>query len=142
MDEIKKDILWIDDDINTMALKPFIVEMEEEAKFNVTKAATPEEAFNAIGLHHSIFAAIIVDISMPLGESIDFTEAKAGTQTGLVLLKKIAVIPECIKIPLIVFTIVNDQEVKQYCDENNIPYLSKRRELPDTFVDKLKANIK
>lgn len=139
--ETIKNVLWVDDDINTRALKPYVIELEEN-NYKVIAAETPEEAFEKLAVFKNNLAAIIIDISMPLGNSIDFTEAKAGTQTGLVVLKRIVNIADTKLIPLIVFTIVNnDQEVKQWCEENNVPYYLKRVEYPDTLLTIVNARI-
>lgn len=138
MDSMKK-ILWVDDDIKRLELSVDIDEFIDKG-FEIIKAANPDECSEIIEQRHD-FECIIVDISMPTGKNIDFGEAKGGMRTGLIILKNLAKNEELKNIKKVVYTIVDDEEVRNYCEENNITYLSKRNYLSDTFVEKISQLI-
>lgn len=138
MDSMKK-ILWVDDDIKRLELSVDIDEFIDKG-FEIIKAANPDECSEIIEQRHD-FGCIIVDISMPTGKNIDFGEAKGGMRTGLIILKNLVKNEELKNIKKVVYTIVDDEEVRNYCEENNITYLSKRNYLSDTFVEKISQLI-
>lgn len=138
MDSMKK-ILWVDDDIKRLELSVDIDEFIDKG-FEIIKAANPDECSEIIEQRHD-FECIIVDISMPTGKNIDFGEAKGGMRTGLIILKNLVKNKELKNIKKVVYTIVDDEEVRNYCEENNITYLSKRNYLSDTFVEKISQLI-
>jgi hypothetical protein len=41
----------------------------------------------------------------------------------------------------VIFTIVDNKELRDYCDANDIPYLEKQDFLSDTFVDEIDKMI-
>jgi CheY-like chemotaxis protein len=132
-----KNILWIDDGIESSALRPYIDEFNENG-FTIIRAANPDECDEILNSRQD-FQCIIVDISMPLGQTIKYGEAKGGFLTGLVVLKKIVDNPKVKNVKKIVFTIVeNNADVREYCTNNHIEYLEKQRYLADTFVAKVK----
>ena len=135
MDQMKK-ILWIDDDVRRPELSVDIDEFNENG-FEIIKADNPDEC-NEIISQRQDFECIIIDISMPTGKNINFGEAKGGMRTGLIILKQLVNNEKLNDIQKVVFTIVDDEDVRSYCEENNIPYLSKRKFLSDTFVERIK----
>jgi CheY-like chemotaxis protein len=134
MEQQVKKILWIDDDVNRYSLMPYIDELNEKG-FTIVKAENPDEIYKILSRQKD-FLCIIVDISMPLGEKIPFGEAKGGMQTGLVILKKLVEDKTLANVKKIVFTIVNDDEVREYCNSQtpSIPYLEKSKYFTDAFV--------
>lgn len=138
MAKVKK-ILWIDDDLRRPELSIDIDEFNENG-FEIIIADNPDECSEIIAKRHD-FECIIIDISMPLGKSIDFGEAKGGMRTGLIVLKNLVNNKKLKKIQKIVYTIADDDEVRDYCEDNNIPYLRKQMYLSDTFVDEVKHII-
>ncbi len=69
-------------------------------------------------------------------------EADYGMRTGRTLIRKIR---ESVSIykdtPIIVYTVIGDDDVRQYCKDNNIPYLNKSissEEFADSVMDLLK----
>lgn len=138
MEQIKK-ILWIDDDINRFPLMPYIDEFNEKG-FVILKAEDPDESEKILSIEHD-FLCIIVDISMPLGESIQFGEAKGGMQTGLVILKKLIDNPKLNDVKKVVFTITDDAEVRDYCNKQQISYMQKHQYCADIFVEKIEKII-
>jgi len=144
-----KKILWIDDDINRFALMPYVDEFQSRG-YEIDKAENPDEINNILEhtlsqdgaiLDLSVLRSIIVDVSMPTGVHIKYGEAKGGLQTGFVVLKKLVDNPRFDSVKKIIFTIVDNPEVRRYCKENDIEYLEKRNFLSDTFVDKVEEII-
>ena len=141
MEQQVKKILWIDDDINRFSLMPY-VDVFKEKGFTIIGAENPDESNEILSLQHD-FQCIIVDISMPLGESIQFGEAKGGMQTGFVILEKLKENSALENVKKVVFTIVDDAGVREYCKNQTppIPYLQKHRYLTDAFVEKIEDII-
>lgn len=133
-------ILWIDDDINRQALRPYIDEFSESGIY-ITKASNPDESFIKLQENND-FDCIIVDISMPYGERIKSEDAKGGMQTGLIVLQNLVADNELSKIPKVVFTIVTNPDVRKYCEDNNIPYLEKQEYYSHSFVQKIRQILK
>ena len=141
MEQVKK-ILWIDDDINRSPLMPFVDEFKEKG-YAIVKAENPDEGFEIVSRQHD-FLCIIVDISMPLGESIPFGEAKGGMQTGIVILKRLIDNPNLKNVKKVVFTIVDDADARAFCKSSTppIPYIQKHKFFTDTFVKEIEGIIK
>ena len=135
MDRESITVLWVDDDINNSRLRVERDEFEEN-KITIIRAENPDECWKQ--LNDSKVDLIILDISMPLGENIQLQESLGGMRTGLVLLKKLMEDNRTKEIMKIVYTIVDDQDVKDYCSENDIPYLSKQEVFPEDLVKKVK----
>lgn len=129
----KKRIIWIDDEIKTPILRPYIDEFEEN-EVDVIKIKSidgfldiiKEEARNSL-------SAILVDIIMP-PENYDYSETKGGLRTGLFVLEKIMAESALKGIPLVVVTNVDDDKVKSFCTENNIECIEKKNYFSDEFV--------
>lgn len=133
-------ILWIDDDIFRYFLRPYIDEFNDNG-MEIIPVSNPDEIDNAI-ISNSDIKCVIIDVSMPTGESISFIEAKGGMRTGLMILQKMNNDPTFCNVPKVIFTIADDPEIKTYCNANQIPYLYKREYLADSFVIKIKNVIK
>lgn len=141
MEGIKK-ILWIDDDINRFSLMPYIDEFVEQG-FLIIRVENPDEIDEQISLHLNDLQCIIVDISMPPGNNISFGEAKAGMQTGLVILKKLVENTALNSIKKVVFTIVDNADVRDFCNSQmpKIPYLQKHKYFTDTLVSEIQKLV-
>jgi CheY-like chemotaxis protein len=131
-----KNILWIDDDIKSRVLEPYIDEFKDNG-FTIIRAANPDEG-NQILNSQQDFQCIIVDITMALGKSIAYGEAKGGLLTGWIILKNLINDSRLDNIKKIVFTIVDNAEVREYCAKKSIPYLEKQKFLAHTLVAKVK----
>jgi len=138
MEQQVKKILWIDDDINRYSLMPYIDELKERPFFKIIKVENPDEIKEKLSKEHD-FRCIIVDISMPTGNNIPFGEAKGGMQTGLVILKQLVDNEKLINVKKVVFTIVDNAEVREYCENQKpkIPYLEKHKLFTDEFVKEI-----
>lgn len=136
----RKNILWVDDDIDRFALTADRDELESRG-CKIIKASRPEDLLKVLHEQTLQIDCIIVDISMPTGE-LDMKEADYGMRTGRTLIRKIR---ESVSIykdtPIIVYTVIGDDDVRQYCKDNNIPYLNKSissEEFADSVMDLLK----
>ena len=143
MDKIKKNkIIWIDDDINSFPLMPYIDELEDSDLFEIVGVANPDDIEKSLAENPDV-KCIIVDISMPSGKSIPFQDAKGGMQTGLLVLKKLVDDTSLKDVKKVVFTIVNNSEAREYCkiQQPEIPYLEKCQFLTERFVTKMNEII-
>ena len=130
----KKQIMWIDDDINKPILRPYIDELKEK-DFDIIKVMKVDDV-DCI-LQNEItdsLTAIIIDISMPPGKNISFREARGGLRTGKIILERLLSDESVSNVKKIVFTNVEDEVVKRYCMENRIPYLKKEDFFSNEFV--------
>ena len=133
-----KKILWIDDDINRHFLRSYIDEFEEQ-QYRILKVNKVDDILTILN-GESDLSAIIVDIAMPPGDKIDLREARGGLRTGMIILERMKKIVNPENVPMIVFTNVDDDAVKNYCTNNNIPYLKKEDFFADELVEAL-SNI-
>ena len=135
MDEvIKKTILWLDDDFKTPALR---TEKDELLRRNYSIIATDNPDAFMEALSKEDFDCIVMDITLPLGSLIKPGEAKRGMRTGLVILNSIIANEELSSVPIVVYTIVEDQDVKEFCKKYNVLYISKLDAMPWTLAKQL-----
>ena len=136
---VSKKILWIDDDINGFPLIPYIDEFKEQG-FTIIGVENPDEIEEKLSSNNNDFLCIIVDMSMPVGNKINFGKAIGGMQTGLVILKELVENPDLKEIKKVAFTKSNNSEVKTYCNSKKtpIPYFQSQDYFPDTFVAEIK----
>jgi len=139
MDQCKVKILWIDDDINRLKLQPYL-DGFEDGGFEIIKVANPDDVDKAIESNRDI-QCIILDISMPTGESFGTKKSKGGMRTGLLVLGKLVDNARMDHIKKVVFTIVSNAEVKEYCNSWGIPCLLKQDYIASSFVAKIEEII-
>ena len=137
----RKNILWVDDDINKFALMAARDELESRG-CKIIKAPRPENLLKVLREQILQIDCIIIDISMPTGE-LDMEETNFGMRTGFALIRKIRESDSIYKdTPIIVYTVIGDDDVRQYCKDNNILYLNKSsvssKEFADFVMDYLK----
>lgn len=135
----KKIIAWIDDEINTSFLKPYVDELKEY-NYEIIKIKTTENLIQRLKELARTLSAIFVDIIMP-PKGLNYSEADGGLRTGLVVLKDIKTETSLRDIPLIVVSNLNDETIKKYCNDNQIPYIEKRSYFSDEFVEKITGII-
>jgi CheY-like chemotaxis protein len=125
-----KKIVWVDDDIFTGALRAFVDEFNDNG-INIEAVSNPDTFLES--LHKNDFDCLIMDIMMPRGEKLSSAETLGGIHTGLKLLD------EYLKVqyskPIVIFTILNDETVKIWAQEHNVPYKLKQNEVPETFFE-------
>lgn len=136
----KERIIWVDDNINTRVLEPYVDEFEDnEVEIIKVKsvASLPEILKNEV---QKSLSAILVDIIMP-SENLDFGETDGGLRTGIVVLNNILKDDTLKNIPIIAVTNVDDVKVRDYCEANRIPCLKKSNFFSDTFVEAVRKEI-
>ena len=139
--EAKKRIIWIDDDIHRLFLRPYIEEFEENG-FNIIKVAQADNVKDTLQNEiNDSLTAIIIDIAMPTGNKISFSEARGGLRTGKIILETLLNDKRISNVQKVVFTNVEDEVVKRYCMENSIPYFKKEHFFSNEFVDKINELI-
>lgn len=135
-----KTILWVDDDINSDALMPFVDELEEDG-FNILKANGPDEMYKYLKSNHQEINLIIMDIMMPVNESIRTDDAKGGLNTGYIILENLKESDIYKNIPVLVVSILNDQEITNWSEQHQLKYLSKLDIQPENLCDTIKTII-
>ena len=130
----RKNILWVDDDIDRFALMADRDELESRG-CKIIMAPRSEDLLKVLREQILQIDCIIIDISMPIGE-LDMEEAKYGMRTGFALIKKIRESDSIYKdTPIIVYTVIGDDDVRQYCKDNDILYLNKSSVSSEGFAD-------
>lgn len=136
MDGNKKRIVWIDDDINTPILSPYIDEFEEN-NFEVIKIESSDNLLPVLKIEaKKSLHAILVDIIMPPGK-LDFSKTRGGLRTGLLVLEDILNEKTLNKLPIVVLTNGDDDEVNKYCIEKDINCLKKKDFFSNVLVMKI-----
>lgn len=137
----RKNILWVDDDIDRFALWADRDELVSRG-CKIIMAPRSEDLLKVLREQILQIDCIIIDISMPTGE-LDMEEADFGMRTGLALIRKIRESDSIYKdTPITVYTVIGDDDVRQYCKDNHIPYRNKSsvssKEFADFVMDYLK----
>ena len=134
-------ILWIDDDIHRSFLRPYVDELIEN-QFSIIKVNNVDDINDTINKEEKgSISLIIVDIAMPPGKKIDLRLARGGLRTGKIILEQLEKNGIVKNAPKVVFTNVDDDIVKNYCENKNIPYLKKEDYFADEFVNELSLII-
>lgn len=133
-------LLWVDDDIEG-SLKPFLDEMEDSG-YIVIRARTPEEMWNQLSKNEKKIQGIIMDIMLPTGDKIKSGDAQMGVTTGLVLLELLKSKHKYSDIPILIFTILNNQKVFDWAKKYSVPMLRKQETFPEELVDELTKILK
>lgn len=137
----KKRIAWVDDNINTPILEPYVDEFEDN-ETEIIKIKTVDGLINRLKkeLQNSL-SAILVDIIMP-PENYDDGKTRGGIRTGVSVLEDILKEASLKNIPIIAVTNVDDPEVSEFCESNHIPWLKKKDYFSDTFVKAVNDKIR
>lgn len=131
-------IIWVDDDINRPELRAERDELEERGCEIIPVRDTddflemlkkPQENFDYDG--------VILDLSMPVGTEFNMNEAAFGSRTGLLLMKTIRNNYLFRNVKLIVYSIVDSDEVVKECKKYGALYLKKANLLSYEFADKV-----
>lgn len=136
---MNKRILWIDDDINNPELQTERFELEKD-NFIIVDIETPDKGFDVLKTDIN-FGCVIIDISMPRGQSISFEEARGGMRTGLIILRRLLADNRLNDIKKIVYTVIDDGEIIKECEENNVLYIKKGWCLSSEFVEIIKNKL-
>ena len=127
-------ILWIDDDSKT-ALSAFYDELIEYG-YKIKRLTTVDLMCDFLADSSESIDLIIMDIMMPYGTKVSAEDSKNGILTGLYLLKKIKSKEEYRDLPILIFTITNEPEVRKWAQDNTVPILRKQETLPDELLQK------
>jgi len=125
-----KKILYIDDELWLM--EGVIVSLREE--YNVTAVRTVDQALDLLESPDSNFNLVVLDIRMPQGDRIH--DPNRGRTMGLSLAQKLK--EKGNKIPIVVYTVVQDEEIHQSLRELGVKSILMKTEPPS----KLKREIK
>lgn len=128
-------LLWVDDDI-LASLRPFVEELQDN-NYLIEFAKNPDEMWSIIKNKKNEINGIIMDIMMPTGSSVNSAEAEMGLSTGLVLLKQIKEDESLNKIPILIFTIIDKEEVYSWANKYGVEILKKQEILPFELVEKI-----
>lgn len=120
-------ILWVDDDIKR--LRVFVDEMQDEG-YEIIQAETPEEMEAVLSRERQNIDLIIMDLMLPIGHRISPVKVNNGRLTGLFLIERIKENKALKKIPIILFTIISDSSVSNWCKNHNVKILRKADVLP------------
>lgn len=128
-------VIWIDDEIDTIYLRSFVKEFEENGidvikvkKIDDIDATLQNEDKNSLTM-------IILDIAMPPKENISIRDARGGVITGQIILEELLKNDNVSCVKKVVFTQVEDEEVEQYCNNKHISYFKKEDYFEDEFYD-------
>lgn len=129
----RKRIAWIDDNINTPILEPYVDEFIDNG-IEIVKIKTVKGLMETLKkeLQNSL-SAILVDIIMP-PENYDDGRTRGGLRTGLLVLEEILNEASLKNIPIIAVTNVDDNELNKFCEKHSIPRLKKHDYFSDDFV--------
>lgn len=131
-------ILYVEDDL---VVADIWARAMQDAGYNIIVKRTPDHALEIIKLKYSELSAIILDVMLPLGHTLDRVETQSGLRTGFVLIRKIR---EFYKIkelpcpPIIIITIRNSYT--EELEGMNVTVVSKRTDSPDRVLEILKKN--
>lgn len=136
----RKRIAWIDDNINTSILEPYVDEFIDNG-IEIVKIKTVMGLMETLKkeLQNSLFA-ILVDIIMP-SENYDDGKTRGGLRTGLLVLEEILNEASLKNIPIIAVTNVDDNELNKFCEKHSIPRLKKHDYFSDGFVVAINKEI-
>ena len=133
----KNRIVWVDDQINTLLLEPYVDEFIDNG-FEVIRVDRVFDGLISVlkAQVQTSLSAILIDIIMPPGD-LDFGETRGGMRTGIVVLQELMKEDSLKSIPIVVVTNADDETVRSICLEYGIPYLQKSEFFADTFVTRI-----
>jgi len=141
----KKKILWIDDDINKPALEPDRDELERR-NCTIIDMIDPDGFMKEIKNSNECINGFpidcfIIDAMMPHGNYLSLKETKNTTRTGLVLIKKLFDSRKFQNVPVIVYSVLDEEEIMDFCSEHGIPLdrvtILNKSLKPREFADKI-----
>ncbi len=140
MNRKKKRIVWIDDDINTPILTPYVDEFEDN-NFEIIKIESIDNLLPILKIEaKESLQAILVDIIMPY-KHLGFGKTRGGLRTGLFVIKDILNEDSLKSIPIVAITNGDDTYVKNYIIKNRIPYIEKKGYFSNELVAKVNKII-
>lgn len=122
MSNERKNILWVDDDINKIALLPDRDELDSKG-FNIIPIDRVDEFLHFIASDHGEIACVILDMLMATG-NLDITLTENGTRTGKVLYDKLKG-SRYKDVKVVVYSVHKKNEFASFGDNDDITFLSK-----------------
>lgn len=136
----KKRIVWVDDEIKTSILEPYVDEFIDNG-IDIIKVKNVDGLMGVLKKEaQDSLSAILVDIIMP-PENLNYGETKGGLRTGIVVLNEVLKEDTLRNIPKVAVTNVDDVKVNEFCQEHKIPYIKKYDYFANTFVAKILEEI-
>jgi CheY-like chemotaxis protein len=133
----KKHILWVDDDL--MFYESYKAEASEICHVDVASSpATMWEKLNS--KRPDYYSGIILDVMLPF-EGIDVGNANGGLRTGLALLEMLRESQPFTKIPIIIFSIRDTQDIDDFGRLHNVTILRKSDVRIVEFIEALRQSF-
>lgn len=135
-------LIWVDDDVNNPELRPDREALEEKRHelkcfSNITEFMNYFENKD----HIEEYDGIIIDMMMPPGKVFDMKDSEYGGRTGFLLAKKVKEIPNLKNAKIIIYSIVDSQDLINEYSEAGIHFLGKTELLSDEFVEEVEKII-
>lgn len=119
----KKNILWIDDDVNRMALLPDRDALEERG-YNIIAIDRVDNFLKFIKEDNRQMDCVILDIHMATGD-LDPIETQNGTRTGIPIFKAIQGNPNYKNAIVVVYSVFKKEDLESFGENDSIVFLSK-----------------
>jgi len=140
-----KKILWVDDAFVNELHDVMVYEDEliYQGGFDIVKIAHPDRALDILEKGVEEFVCIILDIMMPYGNGERFKrgETQDGTQTGIVLAKRIQQMEKYKNVPIVLLTGVRYIFDKLVKDPNGFPCFFKAGISAEQFLEDIKRLV-
>jgi len=130
-------IIWVDDDLN-LYTRSFRYEIEDGG-YEIETFHKPDNAINFFRENASEISGAIIDIMLPTGDFFTAEETNMGTQTGKLLIEEFIKIGNIVgkKIPMLIFSISNNNQILAWAKNEGIPYLLKQETFPRELLEKI-----
>ena len=119
----KKNILWVDDDVNRMTLLPDRDALEAK-EFNIIAINRVDIFLQFIKEADHQISCIILDMNMPTG-CLNQNETQYGTRTGIPLYKAIRENPNYNNTIIVVYSVFNKEDMGSFGEKEDVVFLSK-----------------
>lgn len=117
----RKRVLWVDDDL--MFYSSYKEELEEDYLIDVV--TSPKKMWAALEAHETpYYCGIVLDVLLPF-EGVDAEQSNGGLRTGLALLEWLKGNEKFRRIPVVIFTIRENEDVDKVGRKYNVPVLRK-----------------
>lgn len=123
MNTNKKNILWVDDDVNRMALLPDRDALEEKG-YNIIAIDRVDDFLHFIKEDSRQIDCIILDIHMATGD-LNSIETQNGTRTGIPLYNIIQKTPKYKNTIIVIYSVFKKEDLGKIGEEDKIVFLLK-----------------
>lgn len=119
----KKNILWVDDDVNRMALLPDRDALEEKG-YNIIAIDRVDSFLKFIKEDSRQIDCIILDIHMATG-SLNSIETQNSTRTGIPLYNIIQKTPKYKNTTIVIYSVFKKEDLGKIGEEDKVVFLLK-----------------